>query len=88
MTRVSAPHLVVGEVLLLLALRGASTLGMQAAAGTDLLVFGLGGVPTVRRSHTIGAGRAPMRQVRANSLGRGAFAQEVDASAWLSSLRE
>ena len=59
---------------------------MQAAAGTDLLVFGLGGVPTVRRSHTIGAGRAPMRQVRANSLGRGAFAQEVDASAWLSSL--
>ena len=45
-----------------------STLVTRAAASIYLLVFGLGGVPTAWRSHTIDAGRAPMRQARASSL--------------------
>ena len=59
-----------------------STKAKRAAARIDLVVFGLRVVPTARRSHTTGAGHAPMRPPRVSSLGRGTFAHEVDPCAW------
>ena len=61
-----------------------SIIATQAAASSDLLVFGVGGVPTARRSHTMEAGRAPMRPARVSSLRRSTCAQTVDSSAWRS----
>ena len=55
---------------------------MRARAATDLLVLDLGVVPTARRSHTTGLGRAPMRSPRFSSLGRGTFSHEVEPCTW------
>ena len=61
-----------------------SIIATRAVASSDLLVCGVGGVPTARRSHTMEAGRALMRPARVSSLRHSTCAQTVDGSAWRS----
>ena len=58
------------------------TLAVRARAATDLLGLDLGVVPTARRSHTTGLGRAPMRPPHVSCQEVDPFAGGRPCSTW------